>query len=333
MAPIHPPQAARTVREALTARGVPDHDAAAVADVLVDTTLLGVETHGLRLLGTYLDELDHGVANARPEFSITKDRGAAVLLDANDALGVVAALHAVDLAVDRARLHGVAAVGVVRSNHFGAAGAYTRRIAARGMLGVATTSAASRVAPFGGADPLFGTNPVSVAFGDEFCLDMATSQVCYSEVKERARTGRPLSAGWAVDSTGAPVADPAEAHALSPLGGYKGQGLAMAVTLLTSVLLGAPLDWELAHVNAGSDGRGRRVSHQFLAFDPNAFGGGEAARRNCAALLATVRGSTPADPDQPVLTPGDPQRAHRARQEVSGLDLDDATRALLEELA
>jgi ureidoglycolate dehydrogenase (NAD+) len=224
-------------------------------------------------------------------------------------------------------------IGVRRSNHFGAAGCYARRIAAAGLLGIATTSAASRVAPFGGIDPVFGTNPLAIAYGDEFCLDMATSQVCFGEIKERARIGRELDPGWAVDRSGNSITSPAAAAALAPLGGYKGQGLAMMVTLLTAVLVGGPLDFELDHVGESPDGAGRGITHLLLAIDPGALGGRESADEALTRLIAHVRQIGPADPQSPVLIPGDPQRANAARQHQDGLELDAATIALLDELA
>ena len=316
---------------ALADRGVPEADE--VAEVLVEASLLGVHTHGVRLLGTYLDELDRKVAKADAHPTVVRDTGPAVLVNAEDALGVVAGLHGVRTAVQRAKRFGVAVVGVRRSNHFGAAGCYARRIAAHGLLGMVTTSAASRVAPYGGADPLFGTNPIAIAFGDEFCLDMATSQVCFGEIKERGRTGTPLEPGWAVDADGLTTLDPAAASALAPLGGYKGQGLAMAVTVLTAVLVGGPLDFEMTHVGTSPDGKGRGVAHLLLAIDPEALGGREAAESALRRLVDTVRGSRPVRAEQPVLIPGDPQRAHAERQRRDGLELDTATTALLDELA
>jgi len=326
------PKAVREVASrALAARGVPT--AEEVVDVLLEASLLGVHTHGLRLLASYLDELDRGVAVADATPCVARDTGPVALVDAGNALGVVAGLHAVSLVVERARRYGVGVVGVRRSNHLGAVGCYTRRIAANGLLGFGTTSAASRVAPFGGASPVFGTNPISVAYGDEFCLDMATSQVCYNEIKERARVGGELEPGWAVDQTGAPALTPAAAAALAPLGGYKGQGLAMMVTLLTSVLVGGPLDFELDHIGQSPDGVGRAVTHLFLAIDPDALGGRQAADAALDKLLGHVRDTRPTDPAQPVLVPGDPQRSHDARQRATGLELDQATAALLDRLA
>jgi LDH2 family malate/lactate/ureidoglycolate dehydrogenase len=326
------PAAVREVAtRALTARGVPG--AEQVVDVLLEASLLGVHTHGLRLLRSYLDELDRGVAVPDATPYLVRDTGPVALVDAGNALGVVAGLHAVAMVVERARRHGVGVIGVRRSNHLGAVGCYTRRIAAQGMLGFGTTSAASRVAPFGGAAPVFGTNPISVAYGDEFCLDMATSQVCYNEIKERARTGGELEPGWAVDRTGASVLDPAAAAALAPLGGYKGQGLAMMVTLLTSVLVGGPLDFELDHIGESPDGVGRGVTHLFLALDPDALGGRQAADATLDRLLGRVRDTRPTDLEQPVLVPGDPQRSHAARQRANGLEVDRATADLLDRLA
>lgn len=316
---------------ALCKRGINHKQAANLVSVLLETSLMGIETHGLRLLATYLDELERGVSKSQPNFKIINDNGATVFIDADSSLGVLAALHAVSLATVRAKLHGVSVIGVKNSNHYGAAGAYSRRIARKGLLGIATTSAASRVAPYSGRAPLFGTNPISISFGEDFCLDMATSQVCFSEVKERSRTGSLLEPGWAIDDAGSSVEDPVQMHALCPLGGYKGQGLAMAVTLLTSVLTGSKLDWQMEHMNKSTDGVGRGVSHLFIAIDPEAFAGRETVSTLCSELINSVRTSSPADPDRPVQVPGDPQRTHKARQLAHGLELDEATYEILKE--
>ncbi len=203
-------EAARALsRIALTEAGVPAGHASDVADALVETSLRGIDTHGLRLLPQYLDEFGTGVARPQARIRVIKDRGAGLLIDADGALGVLAGLAAARTAAERARQFGVAAVGVRNSNHFGAASVYTRRLARDGLVGIAVTSAASRVAPYGGVEPLFGTNPISVAAGgpdygaDEFALDMATSQVCFGEVKHRRAQQRPLDRGWVTDAGGA----------------------------------------------------------------------------------------------------------------------------------
>jgi ureidoglycolate dehydrogenase (NAD+) len=329
-------EARSLTRIALTEAGVPSADADKVADALVDTSLRGIDTHGLRLLPQYLDELATGVANAAPRIRVVQDSGAGLLIDADGALGVLAGLTAAGTAAERARQFGVAAVGVRNSNHFGAASVYTRRLARDGLVGIAVTSAASRVAPHGGVEPLFGTNPISVAAGeegDEFALDMATSQVCFGEIKHRRAQRRPLDSGWVTDADGRPTTKPDEAYALSPLGGYKGQGLAMAVTLLAGVLTGSPLDWHLSQVGEGTPGQGRGVGHLLLALDPHAFTGQQNFNAGLADLLGTVRAAKPANRSQPVLAPGDPQRAHEHRRWRHGIPLDARTADVLSALA
>lgn len=333
---IREQEARSLTRIALTEAGVPAADADQVADALVDTSLRGIDTHGLRLVPQYLDELATGVANAAARIHVVRDRGAGLLIDADGALGVLGGLAAARFAAERAQQFGVGAVGVRNSNHFGAASVYTRRLARHGLVGIAVTSAASRVAPFGGVEPLFGTNPISVAAGDEddeFALDMATSQVCFGEVKHRRAQRRPLDSGWVTDANGRPTTEPDEAYALSPLGGYKGQTLAMAVTLLGSVLTGAPLDWQLSQVGEGTAGQGRGVGHFLLALDPRAFSGQADFSAGLAGLLGTVRAATPAVRSQPVLAPGDPQRTHERERWLHGIPLDARTADVLSALA
>ncbi|WP_431981513.1 Ldh family oxidoreductase [Streptomyces qinglanensis] len=320
---------------ALRAEGLSAQDAGQVADALVDTSLRGIDTHGLRLLPQYLDELATGVARPRPDIRPVRDRGAGLLLDADGALGVVAGLAAARLAAERAAGLGVCAVAVRNSNHFGAASVYTRELARQELVGLAVTSAASRVAPYGGVEPLFGTNPISLAAAtgaDEFALDMATSQVCFGEIKQRRSEARQLGNGWATDRSGLATGDPDAAYALSPLGGYKGQGLAMAVTLLGSVLTGTPPDWRLSQVGEGGPG-GREVGHLLLAFDPAAFTGKERFAEGLSELLTAVREAPPAAAGAPVVAPGDPQRDHARERTRTGIPLDAATARFFSALA
>ncbi|MBX9361037.1 Ldh family oxidoreductase [Streptomyces massasporeus] len=328
--PLLPAATAAALAEtALTRAGLSPDDARDVAQALTETSLRGIDTHGLRLLPQYLDELADAIATARPEIRTIRDTGAAVMLDAGGALGVVAGLTAARTAAERARTHGVAAVGVRNSNHFGAASVYSRHLAKEGLVGIVTTSAASRVAPFSGTEPLFGTNPLSFAAAaedDEFALDMATSQVCFGEIKERRKHAMALDAGWATDTEGRPATDPEQAYALSPLGGYKGQGLAMVATLLGAVLTGSPADWELEHIGSSTPGRSRGIGHLVVCLDPAAFAGSAQFASGLSGMLDTTRGARPgADAGQPVQVPGDPQRRIAAERTHKGIPLDPHT--------
>ena len=159
---LPPERLRRTIRQALLRRGLSAEHAGCVADGLVGTSLRGIDTHGIRLLPTYLAELDGGRARADPEL-LWQGEKAVRRLDAGGALGMVAGTVACREAVRLAGEHGVGAVSVANSNHFGAASVYTLDMARQGALGLAFTNGDALVAPFGGRHPLFGTNPLSLA--------------------------------------------------------------------------------------------------------------------------------------------------------------------------
>lgn len=315
---------------ALARRGLPDEHAGYVVDGLLEASLRGVDTHGVRLFPTYLAELDGGRSRARPALAWSGDRPAARVLDAGGALGLVAGRVACAEAARLARQHGVGAVSVRDSNHFGAASVYTLAMAREGVLGLSFTNSDALVAPFHGVRPLFGTNPLSMAvrgLGDDlFCADLATSQVSYSKVKHQKAHGIPLEPGWAVTAEGEDAAGTegggAEVAALKPLGGHKGHCLNMMVEILCALLAGAPLDHELSHLYVEPYDEPRRVAHFFLALDLGAFLPPEAFRSALSRLLTAVR-EQPAVAGQRVVVPGDLEAESAAARRAEGIPLTD----------
>jgi ureidoglycolate dehydrogenase (NAD+) len=325
----------RVMRAALLRRGLSDEHAGWVVDGLLETSLRGIDTHGVRLFSTYLAELDGGRARARPELAfVTAESGgrrAARLLDAGHALGLVAGRAACAEAVRLARENGVGAVAVRNSNHFGAASVYTLEMARQGTVGLAFTNSDALVAPFHGLRPFFGTNPVSIAAqgeGDDlFCADFATSQVSYSKVKHHRASGLPLEPGWALTIGGEDAAGDgsAEISALQPLGGgsgHKGHCLGMVVEILCALLAGMPLDHELSHLYSEPYDAPRQVSHLFLALDVAAFQDPAVFRAGLSRLSALVR-RQPAVEGERVLVPGDPETATAAARSLDGIPLDE----------
>ncbi|ACY18632.1 Ldh family oxidoreductase [Haliangium ochraceum] len=283
------------VTQVLVRNGLSESDARSVANGLVETSLRGVDTHGLRLLPLYVKELEGGRSNARPQFRFEATRASVVKMDADAALGIMAGFAGADKAVEVARKSGVGVVSVANSNHFGAAALYGLRIARQGFIGIALTHAAARVAPFGGRTQLFGTDPICFTAprkdGHPFCLDMATSQISYSKVKHHRLRGETLEPGWAVDDHGEPTVEPDSVSALSPVGGYKGQGLSMMVQVLCALLADMPLDWELSHLDSGGFSEPRKISHFFMAIDFSAFTNVERFLSQMGILVDTVRDS------------------------------------------
>jgi len=346
----------RLMEAALERRGVPAEHRRMMVDGLLRASLRGIDTHGVRLFPTYLAELDGGRARAEPELTwhgagpdgqvAAAEEGAGQAseparpvpgragrrLDAGGALGVIAGTLAAREAARLAGRHGVGAVAVSNSNHFGAASVYTLEMADRGCLGLSFTNSDALVAPFGGSRPFFGTNPLSMAVqgdgGEMLCIDMATSQVSYSKVKKARERGDALEPGWAVTADGRDAArgdlGAGDDLALQPLGGYKGECLSLIVEVLCSLLAGTPFDHELSHLYVAPFDEPRGVAHLFVAFDLAAFTDPAAFRARLARLLHLLRDQPPAQPGGHVLAPGDLEAAAEAERREAGIPLDAA---------
>lgn len=322
---IPAPVLVQAMRRALAARDIDAMQVDDIVDTLISTSLDGIDTHGVRLLGTYLKELDGGRSKARPALQMQTRLPALTLLDADGALGVVAGNAAIRHAILRAREFGIAAVAVCNSNHFGAAGYYAGLAAAAGLVGLAFSNSDALVAPFNGARAMIGTNPLAMAApgldGDRFYLDMATSQVAYSRVMHYTAHRVALAPGWACNANGGDAAVSGEAAALLPLGGYKGQGLGMMVQILSALLVAMPFDHTLSPLYSPPYDAPRQIGHFFIAIDPAALGDVEAFRGRVTGLLDALRGSPHAT--EPVIVPGDKERAARRERLALGIPLDD----------
>jgi len=315
---------------ALLARDLPEEHVGYVVDGLIRTSLRGIDTHGVTLFPTYLAELDGGRARPVPQIKWRAGAGAAIrVMDADGALGLVAGRIAVEEVVDLAERFGLGAVLVHNSNHFGAASIYTLEIAGRGQVGLCLSNSDALVAPWNGVDPIFGTNPLSVAAratGDDvFCADLATSQTSYSRVKRFQEQGEDIEERWALDETGRDLAVSPQAsafHALQPLGSHKGQCLSMLVEILTAVLAGGPPDHELSHLYTEPFDRPREISHLLLSIDVAAVTEPADFRSRLTGLLSTVR-RQPARGRTPVIAPGDLEAATEVQRTEQGIPLTD----------
>ena len=309
---------------ALVARRVPNEDAEKVARVLIDTSLRGVDTHGIRLLPFYARLLDLGKAKARPSYQLSSVAKAAWHLAADSALGPVAATDATMKAIGLAKEFGVGTVAVSGANHFGSAGHYALTMADRDCVGLVLSNADALVAPFAGTRPFFGTNPLAIAApaenGDSFCLDMATSQTSFSQVMLRKETGTPLLPGWALDASGRETLNGDTSAALQPLGGYKGQGLAMAVEILCTLLSGADFDHLLASVLEGTPAKRQSIGQLFVCIDIAPFCAATHFRKRLSSLLEALLREKPRGHD-PILYAGQQEAMCRRDRLSHGIPL------------
>jgi (2R)-3-sulfolactate dehydrogenase (NADP+) len=314
---------------ALAACGASGTMAATTARYLVETDLRGLATHGVARVPTYCMHLRAGRARGDAVPVIARDAGACCLVDAKDGLAFEACELAVHEAAARARRHGVAVAAVTNSHHFGAAGLWTELLAAEGLVGVAFSNAPAAIVPWGGARPIFGTNPVAAAFprrhDKPLVVDLSLTQVTRGEIMLRQKAGQPIPQGWGKDKDGNPTTD---AHAilaggsLDAIGGMKGTMLALAVEILCCALTGAALSHEVAGMVL-PEGGPMRLGQLFLAIDPQSLGGQESYLERVETLVAAMLA------DEGVRLPGARREALRVDRAVAGIEV---PQALLDEM-
>lgn len=325
------------VENALRAAGAGEASAAAAVRAMMHASRIGVDSHGVRLVVHYDRVLRGGRVNGKPDIKVRRTAAATAVVDGDDALGHHAAYIAMDTAIELARESGIGAVGVVRSSHFGAAGAYARVAAEAGLIGFATTNSDKVVAPFRGREAFHGTNPLAFAAPSggarPWLLDMATSSIPLNRLLLFKSLGVPLPEGVAVDAAGRPTTEPADGRTLLPLGGvdfsFKGAALAGVATLLSAILQGTTLDHAFIPMVGGDDySTPRRMGHFLLAIDPDRFGGRDVFASGMAAYLAALR-AAPAQEGAEVLAPGDREWRVEAEREKTGIPIDPDTAAFL----
>jgi LDH2 family malate/lactate/ureidoglycolate dehydrogenase len=225
--------------------GVPEADARLLADTLVQADLWGHQSHGVLRLGWYLERIRNGVMKpvTQPEFAV--DAGAVALIDGHDGVGQVLTEFAAKDAIRRAKAHGIAAVGLRYSNHFGTCMYYTRMAALSGCVMLLTSNGGPAMAPWGGKKKIIGTNPWSVAAPAgrhaPFLMDMANTGVARGKIYLARQKRQAIPLGWALNAAGEPTTDPQEAidGIILPMGEHKGYAIAMMVDVLSGVLTGS----------------------------------------------------------------------------------------------
>lgn len=224
-----------------------NHDhAVTTATRLVEADFRGRTGHGLIRVVPYLDRIAAGGINVNPDMRLLGESPVSAQIDADNGLGQVAMTWATEVAAAKARDSGLAVVGTVNSNHAGAAGLYPSMLAEQDLVGIYFAVAnANGMPPWGGIEPILGTNPIAVAVpsadGPPFLLDIATTTASHGTIKVARQRGESMPVGWVVDADGEPITDPnrADEGFLVPIGGYKGAGLNIAIGLLAGVLNGA----------------------------------------------------------------------------------------------
>ncbi len=336
---VAPGDLRRFALSVLRAVGLNERDAETTAWALVEANLEGIDSHGISRLALYARRVRAGLYAAQPQMRWTHPAPAVAVLDADNALGPVAALAAMEEAVRLAKAQGVGMVVVAHTNHAAALSVYTERAATQGCLALMLGNTPPAVPPWGGKSAFLGTNPLSFtapgpAAGDApVVVDLATSVVARGNIIMAARQQQPIPAGWAIDAEGQPTTDAraALAGAVLPMAGAKGYALGLMIEILAAILSGA--SWG-PHVRSPYEDWSAPTDSGLwcLAIDLAPLMSPEDYTARLGSLLDALR-AWPAAPGQRIRVPGDRRAEVRARRALEGIPLDAATRTELDALS
>ena len=314
---------------ALVAAGTSESNARPLAAATAATEADGVASHGLAYIPIYAEHVQCGKVDGQADPVLSQPRPGVICVDAGTGFAHSAIDKGFEALIPLAREQGVAALAIRNSYNCGVLGVHTARLAEAGMLGMGFTNAPASIAPSGGAKPVVGTNPFSIAAPGadgqpEVLIDQSASTIAKSEVMKHAREGKPIPEGWALDANGAPTTDPNVGlkGSMAPSGGYKGVGIALLTEMMAAAMTGATLG-SAASPFSGTAGGPPKTGQFFLAIDPAATAGGDFAAR-IATLAESIR-----DQDGARL-PGDGRKARRAAALKEGVAVNTATLARIE---
>lgn len=306
------------------------------AKSLIAADMRGISSHGVTRLKTYAYRLEAGLVDSHAETTIIKETPALILLDANNGLGVPAAMDAMKLCVERAKTTGCCFAAVRGGNHFGMGEFFTDYAAQNGMIGIAMTNGPAALAPVGGKKAILGTNPLAVSVPSEkyrtVSLDMATSVVARGKVALAKKNGQKIPEGWAIDKDGHPTTDPDEVSCMLPFGGAKGYGIGLLIEIMCCGLAGAKSGLTMGSFYDFS-GKKQDVGYFVGAINVDAVAGEEKFKEQSDEILTSIKESPKAEGCSEIYLPGEIELNRAEKAEVEGMEISDAVVKELEEIS
>jgi L-2-hydroxycarboxylate dehydrogenase (NAD+) len=317
--------------------GVPEDEARICADVLISADKRGIDSHGVgRLKPIYYDRIvKGGIQKPLTEFEILRDCKATAVVDGHDGMGMVIGRRCMEMAIEKARVHGLGMVVARNSTHYGFAAYYPLMAVEVGMMGLTGTNARPSIAPTHGVENMLGTNPLVFAMPTDepfaFTNDYATSVIQRGKIEQWAREGKPCPEGLVINEAGESATDSMQilkdlvkgTAALAPIGGlteetggYKGYGFATVVEIMSAALSQGAFLKQLG----GKDAAGKDVpiplGHFFMAIDIECFTELDAFKKTTGDILRELRASRKAPGRERIYTCG--EKEHLAWEERKG---------------
>jgi LDH2 family malate/lactate/ureidoglycolate dehydrogenase len=307
-----------------SAVGMEADNAKYCAECVVLTNLWGIDSHGALRVPIYAERLANKVIAANPVCRTEAGKHAFEIMNGDNGMGYLVGRAAMARAIELARSHGIGAVSVKNSNHFGAASLYAKMATDAGLVGIAMTNVVPNLVVPGGSKPITGNNPIAVGVPTAepfpFMLDISMSSVAGGKLLLASKRGEKIPLDWATDSQGQFTDDPDIGFKgfLLPVGGHKGFGLSLVVDILSGVISGGAFQFGLGGMYKTPD-KPSDTGHMMLAIDPEIALDHEAFLERMRSFYSTLKASPMWQQDREMLMPGELEYRSQLRRRKEGI--------------
>ncbi len=336
---VHKERLHKFIEDVFIKVGLSAENASLASDVLVQADYSGVGSHGIARLTQFVTRIQKGAINKEPKITQINDSDNLISLDGDNGSGIVIGPKALQLCIERAKKFGIACVTVNRSNHYGVGNYYAWKFAEADLIGMIVTNTSPCMAPFGGIEKLFGTNPLTIAIPAKkrypIVLDMATSKVAYGQIERRAIENQKIPSSWAIDKEGNPTDDPVEAlkGSLLHFGGYKGYGIAVVIDILSSILAQANYGRGLGNVNDLENPKPEKIGHFMMAIDISKFQQIDHFKNAVDEYIDSIKQSEKAPGIEEIYVPGEIEFLKAEENAIKGIEITENMGQILLDLA
>lgn len=325
--------------------GFTEDEAQKITDVLLLSDLYGIESHGMQRLVRYHKGIEKGLikVDAKPETVF--ETPVSAVIDGHDGMGQLISIHAMNIAIEKAKENGIAVVSVRNSNHFGIAGYYAKMACDKGLMGFAMTNSEAIMVPTYSRLAMLGSNPIAIAMPAEpypFFFDSSTTVVTRGKLEIYNKLSKALPEGWALDEKGNACTDAERVlknivgkagGGIVPLGGntetlggHKGYGYGMFCEIFCSIFSGG-----LTSNHTHTNGKGG-TCHGFMAINPDIFGDSEGMKQRFSTFLQELRDAPKAEGQPRIYTHGEKEILAYADRMKNGINVNINTVAEMKNL-
>ena len=308
--------------------GMPDDEAALVADALVLADLRGMHSHGVLRTTIYVEKIRGGGFRPGRKGRVVRETGGTVLLDGEDGIGQVLTIAAMDRAIDKARKNGIGAAGVFNSNHHGEAAYYILHALKSDMIGIVATNGSPNMPAWGGTTKMTGPLPFTAGAPaqDEqpFLIDAALGVTNRGKLIYMADKGEKVPFGWGVDRNAKPTDEPSrilDGGWILPIGGHKGFGITMFIEILSGVLTGALIGSAIRDLYNDPHEQPQGLGHFCIAIDPEAFMPIAQFKRRMDEMIRMIKASALAPGNERMIIPGQLEFEKEKARRLQGIPL------------